>query len=92
MKSVALKYIIWWQFQSQKYQAGFVWEKVAGEQGSYHFRYLNYCQILYSNATGLKLGNSKYFCLVFSFLVFTKCQVLNVRVGRSRDQVLQRAC
>ena len=35
---------------------GFVWEKVAGEQG-----------------------------LLFPFLVFTKCQVLNLRVGRSRD-------
>ena len=30
------------------------------------------------------------FFLLFSFLVFTKCQVLSLRVGRSRDQVLQR--
>ena len=29
--------------------------------------------------------------LNISFLVFTKCQVLNLRVCRSRDQVLQRA-
>ena len=27
----------------------------------------------------------------YSFLVLTKCQVFNLRVGRSRDQVLQRA-
>ena len=31
------------------------------------------------------------FFLLYSFLVFTKCQVLNLRVGRSHDQVLQRA-
>ena len=31
------------------------------------------------------------FFLLFLFLVLTKCQVLNLRVGRSRDQVLQRA-
>ena len=41
--------------------------------------------MLYSNATDLKRGSSTYFFLLFSFLVFTKCQVLNVRVGRSRD-------
>ena len=41
--------------------------------------------MLYSNATDLKLGSSIYFFLLFLFLVFTKCQVLNVRVGRSRD-------
>ena len=76
---------------------GFVWEKVAGGQeffpykSSYHFWYLNCRQILYSNATDLKLGNSTYFFLLFSFLVLTKCQVSNVRVGKSRDQVLQRA-
>ena len=29
--------------------------------------------------------------MLYSFLVLTKCQVLNLRVGRSRDQVLQRA-
>ena len=39
----------------------------------------------------LKLGRPTYFFLLFSFLVLTKCQVLNLRVGRSRDQVLQRA-
>ena len=42
------------------------------------------------NATDLKLGSSTYFFLLFPFLVFTKCQVLNLRVGRPRDQVLQR--
>ena len=31
------------------------------------------------------------FFLLFSFLVLTKCQVLNLRMGKSRDQVLQRA-
>ena len=31
------------------------------------------------------------FFLLFSFLVLTKCQVLNLMVGRSRDQVLPRA-
>ena len=46
--------------------------------------------MLYSNATDLKLGSSTYFFLLFSFLVLTKYQVLNPRVGRSRDQVLQR--
>ena len=56
------------------------------------FPILNCCKILYSNATDLKLGSSTYFFpVLFSFLVFTKCQVLNVTVGRSRDQVLQRA-
>ena len=60
-------------------------------KSSYHFQYLNCCQILYSNGTDLKLGSSTYFFLLFSFLVFTKCQILNVRVGRSLDQVLQRA-
>ena len=29
--------------------------------------------------------------MLYSFLVLTKCQVLNLRVGRSCDQVLQRA-
>ena len=29
--------------------------------------------------------------LLVSFLVLTKCQVLNLRVSRSHDQVLQRA-
>ena len=32
-----------------------------------------------------------FFPLLFSFLVLTKCPVLNLRVGRLRDQVLQRA-
>ena len=45
------------------------------------FRYLNCCQILYSNTTDFKLGSSTYFFLLFSFLVLTKCQVLNIRVG-----------
>ena len=52
---------------------------------SYHLRYLN------RYATDLKLGSSTFFVLLYSFLVLTKCQVLNLRVGRSRDQVLQRA-
>ena len=62
-------------------------------KSSYHFRYLNCCQILYLNATDLKLGSSTYFFLLFLFLVLTKCQFLNLRVGtgRSCDQVLQRA-
>ena len=55
------------------------------------FQYLDCCQILYSNAIDLQLGSSTYVFLLFSFLVFTKCQVLNLRVGRSHDQVLQRA-
>ena len=29
--------------------------------------------------------------LLFPFLAFTKCQILNLRVSRSRDQVQQRA-
>ena len=60
-------------------------------KSSYHFRDLNCHQILDSNTTDLKPGSSTYFFLLFSFLVFTRCQVLNPRVGRSRDQVLQRA-
>ena len=47
----------------------------------YHFRYLNYCQILYFNATDLKLGSSTYFFLLF----------ISGTVGRSRDQVLEEA-
>ena len=39
----------------------------------------------------LKLGSSTYFFLLFSFLVLTKCQVVTLTVGRSHDQVLQRA-
>ena len=58
---------------------------------SSYFRDLNCYKILYLNATDLKLGSSTYFFLLFSFLVLTKCQVLNLMVGRSRDQVLQRA-
>ena len=38
---------------------------------------MNWHQILYSNATDLKLGSSTYFFLLFPFLVFTKSQVLN---------------
>ena len=37
----------------------------------------------------MTLGSSTYVSLLFSFLVFTKCHVLNLRVGRSHDQVLQ---
>ena len=51
---------------------------------SCHFRYLNCCQILYSNATDLKLGSSTYFFLLYSFLLFTKCQVLNLTVGPAK--------
>ena len=47
--------------------------------------------MLYLNATDLKLGSPTYFFLLFSFLELTKCQVLNLRLGRSRDQVLQGA-
>ena len=48
-------------------------------------------QILYSNATDLKLVSSTYFSPLFPFLVLTKCKSLNLRVGRSRDPQLQRA-
>ena len=65
---------------------GFVWEKVAGWQGLLSS---NCCQILYLNATDPTLDNSTYFFPLFSFLVFTKCQILNLRVGRPRNQVLQ---
>ena len=44
--------------------------------------------MLYYNVIHLK---PTYLFLLFSFLVLTKCQVLNLTVGRSRDQVLQRA-
>ena len=52
---------------------------------------LNCYQILYSNATDIKLGSSTYFFLLYPFLVLTKCEVLNLRVGKSRDSWLQRA-
>ena len=52
---------------------------------------LNCCQTLYSKATDLKLGSSTYFFLLFPFLVFTKSQVLHLRVGWSRDPLLQKA-
>ena len=32
-------------------------------------------------------SSSTYLCLLFSFLVLTKCQVLNLMMGRSRDRV-----
>ena len=51
-------------------------------------RYLNCCHILYSNGTDLKLGSSTYFVQLYSFLVHTKCQDLNLRAGRSRDLVM----
>ena len=38
-----------------------------------HFRYLNCCQMLYSNATDLKLGSSTYSFLLFRFLVLMGC-------------------
>ena len=60
-------------------------------KSSYRFRYLDCCQILYFNATDLKLGSCTYLFLLFLFLILRKCQVLNLRVCRSRDQVLQRA-
>ena len=60
-------------------------------KSSYRFRYLNCCHILYSDATDFKLGSPTYVFLLFLFLILTKCQVLNWRVGRSRDLVLQRA-
>ena len=40
--------------------------------------------------TELKLGSSTYFFLLFPFLVFTKSQVLHLRVCRSRDPLLQK--
>ena len=51
-----------------------------------HTNPLNISEILYFNATDLKFGSStlKVF-LPFSFLVLAKCQVLNLRVGRSCD-------
>ena len=61
-------------------------------KSSYHFQYLNCCQILYFwKLRTLNLAVLLIFYLLFLFLVFTKCQVLNLRVGRSCDQVLQRA-
>ena len=60
-------------------------------KSSYHFLYLNCCQILYLNATDLRIGSSTYFFLLFSFLVFTKCQVLNLRVG-TRVGHVTRSC
>ena len=53
------------------------------------FQDLNGHQILYFNVRDLKLVSSTNFFLLFSFLAFTK--VLNLRVGRSSDHVLQRA-
>ena len=38
--------------------------------------------------TDLKLGSSTVFSCFFSFLVFTKCQVLNLRMSTSRDPLL----
>ena len=71
---------------------------MAGGQGIFfHTNPLNISEMwtaakLYiSNATDLKLGSSTYFSLLFPFLVFTKCQVLHLRVGRSRDPLLQKA-
>ena len=52
---------------------------------------LNCHQILYSSATDLTLGSPTYFFLLFPFLVFTKSQVLHLRMGRSRDPLLQKA-
>ena len=48
-------------------------------------------KMLYSHSTSLKLGSSTYCFLLFSFMVFTKCHVLTLRVGRSCNRVLQRA-
>ena len=96
------QYTILVAFQVSKILRGFVWEKVAGWQGlpssnifpykcSYHFQYLNCCQVLYSNATDFKRGSSTY-CFPALFISGThKVPVLNLRVGRSLDQVLQRA-
>ena len=44
------------------------------------FMIIKLLQILYSNATDLKLGSSTYFSCS-SFLVFKKCQVFNLKVG-----------
>ena len=38
-------------------------------------------KMLYSHCTSLKLGSSTYCFLLFSFMVFTKCHVLTLRVG-----------
>ena len=59
---------------------------VSTYKSSYHFRYLNCCQVLYSYATHLKLGISTY----FSPALFIP-GIHKVLGFRSRDQVLQRA-
>ena len=46
---------------------------------------------IYLNATDLKLGSSTYLFMLSSYLELTNCQVLNLRVARPRDHVLQRA-
>ena len=69
-----------------------VWEKFAGWQALLSNNLSQYkChQILYVNARDPKFDSSIYLVLLFSFLVLTKYQVLKLRVGRPRDQVLQR--
>ena len=67
-------------------------EKVTGEQAllsstflpfesSCHFRDLNCYHIVHSNANRPETWQF----LLFPFLVFTKCQVLNLRVGREGE-------
>ena len=47
--------------------------------------------MLYFNATDLKLEVLHIFVLLFSFLVFTKCQVLHLRASRSRKPLAAKA-
>ena len=44
----------------------------------------------HTNATDFNLGLSTSFFLLFPFLVFTKSQLLNLKVGRSCDPLLQK--
>ena len=81
---------------------GFVWEKVAGWQALLSCNFFPYKSSYHSYISDTLKTASKfyiqyyrhqawqfyYFFLLFSFLIFTKCQVLNLRVGKSRDQVL----
>ena len=53
--------------------------------------FLYCCQILYSNSTDLKLGSFYLFLPALFISGIHKVPGLSLRVGRSRDQVLQRA-
>ena len=46
--------------------------------------------MVYFTATDLTLGSSTYFFLLFPCLIFTKSHILNIRVGRSCEPLLQK--